>query len=216
MPTADPAGYRRPATTRTRTRSGAGCWRRFRLFGIRPAKTIISTAADVAGDWWFYLSVVRDNGEGAYDRFILSLLVFAVVGAVMGAIMVLSVGYNIYSEAKKREKKKNNASQGGGSDSKAMKFGNVLKKALALELFVEDIPQFVLTSMISVQRRGVLTPQATFNLTTSGMNFVLNLLDMIEIEEITDDDDNNNNNNNNDVDANANSSGGYNAVTGTA
>ena len=44
----------------------------------------------------------------------------------------------------------------------------------------EEIAQFVLTAMVTV-RRGFLDGFAVFNLTTSGFNFVLNLLDMIEI-----------------------------------
>eukprot|EP00545_Synedropsis_sp_CCMP1620_P001821 CAMPEP_0119004748 /NCGR_PEP_ID=MMETSP1176-20130426/1330_1 /TAXON_ID=265551 /ORGANISM="Synedropsis recta cf, Strain CCMP1620" /LENGTH=120 /DNA_ID=CAMNT_0006956493 /DNA_START=260 /DNA_END=622 /DNA_ORIENTATION=+ len=62
------------------------------------------------------------------------------------------------------------------------KWGRAVNRALGLEMLLEDIPQFVLTALISAERRS-LTPYAVFNLSTSSFNFVLNLLDMIEIQE---------------------------------
>lgn len=163
-----------------------GILRRFRLNGTRPAKTLTTTIADIAGDWWFYLSIrnIGDGGDTSYDKYQFPLMAFAIVSAVMGVIMVVSIYWN--KKCQQANCKEN---------SKYVKFGKCLKTVLGLEILVEDIPQFVLTSMISIQQSGEITPEAVFNLTTSGMNFVLNLLDMVEIEN-DDDDDNNNNDNN--------------------
>jgi len=139
----------------------------------------------------------RRNHMQEGDVFALPLLVFAIVGAVMAAIMVLSVVHNCRREGQKRREASEQGKRSIDSKKLGEKFGRVLKTALALEIFVEDIPQFVLTTLVSLRRRGgVFTPQAVFNLTTSSMNFVLNLLDMIEIEN--DDDGNDGNNNNED------------------
>jgi hypothetical protein len=43
---------------------------------------------------------------------------------------------------------------------------------------MEDIPQLVITTLVSYQLRGPLSPQAVFNLTTSSINFVLDILDI--------------------------------------
>ena len=49
-----------------------------------------------------------------------------------------------------------------------------------LEVAMEDIPQVVITVMVSYRVGGPLAPQAVFNLTTSCMNFVLDLLDIAD------------------------------------
>jgi hypothetical protein len=47
-------------------------------------------------------------------------------------------------------------------------------------MFLEDIPQMVLTTMVALQKRGgVWTPVSIFNLTTSAFNFTFNILDML-------------------------------------
>ena len=67
-------------------------------------------------------------------------------------------------------------------------FGGVVKSVLALEILLEDIPQFVLTTLITIEV-GQLTNYAVFNITLSSMNFALNLLDMIELEDDDEDGD---------------------------
>ena len=49
-----------------------------------------------------------------------------------------------------------------------------------LEIALEDIPQLVITVMVSYQIRGPLSSQAVFNLTTSSMNFALDILDIAD------------------------------------
>ena len=61
-------------------------------------------------------------------------------------------------------------------------FGRILKLVLGLQMLVEDIPQFVIGALVRSER-GNLDPYLVFTWTTSGFNFFLNLLDMIEIED---------------------------------
>ena len=49
-----------------------------------------------------------------------------------------------------------------------------------LEVAFEDIPQVVITVLVSYRIRGPLSSQAVFNLTTSGMNFMLDILDIAD------------------------------------
>jgi len=49
-----------------------------------------------------------------------------------------------------------------------------------LEVVLEDIPQLVITSLVSYHLRGPLSSQAVFNLTTSSINFALDILDIAD------------------------------------
>ena len=59
---------------------------------------------------------------------------------------------------------------------------------LSMEIILEDIPQFVLTSLVSYEK-GLLTPSAVFNMTTSAFNFLFNVLDIIAPNDGGDDGD---------------------------
>lgn len=55
-----------------------------------------------------------------------------------------------------------------------------MKTLLGLEIFLEDIPQLVLTVMVlNAKNGGKWSPVAVFNATTSGFNFIFSLLDMM-------------------------------------
>ena len=55
-----------------------------------------------------------------------------------------------------------------------------VKGLLGLEIFLEDIPQLLLTVMIlKAKNGGQWSAVAVFNATTSGFNFVFNILDML-------------------------------------
>ena len=71
-------------------------------------------------------------------------------------------------------------------NSKFAPFGGCVKTVLGLEILLEDIPQFVLGALVT-NDRGAMSPYIVFTLTTSSFNFILNLLDMIEIEDDADD-----------------------------
>ena len=55
-----------------------------------------------------------------------------------------------------------------------------MKTLLGLEIFLEDIPQLVLTVMVlNAKNGGEWSPVAVFNATTSGFNFIFSILDMM-------------------------------------
>ena len=78
--------------------------------------------------------------------------------------------------------------------NKISPFGIYVKRVLGFEMFLEDIPQFILTLLISMEM-GSLSPYAVFSFTASGFNFLFNLLDMIELEHYEQHHDNNSHNN---------------------
>lgn len=51
-------------------------------------------------------------------------------------------------------------------------------------LYLKSIPQLILTALVTSKRTGgVLSPVATFNVTTSGFNLLFNILDIFMPEE---------------------------------
>lgn len=148
------------------TRVTASGWGKFRRYGIRPAKSILSSAADIAGDWTFYLRVANSY-PSEYDNFEIPLLAFNIVSTVMGLLLLISLYQNYKCQC-------NSTSKGG-----VAKCANTL---LGLEILLEDIPQFVMTVLVSAKLGG-FDGYGVFNITTSGFNFALNLLDMIEVPQ---------------------------------
>ena len=156
----------------------------FRLKGIRSAKTLVSSAADIAGDWLFYSSIIRMN-NASLDKYTIPLLLFCIISSIMGLFVVIGIYYNFFYSPIMTKKKHSKRT------TKYAPFGQFVKFVLGSQMFVEDIPQFVLTIMIT-RDIGELSTTAVFNFTTSGLNLIFNFLNMIEIEEhhIDDDDDN--------------------------
>lgn len=154
-----------------------GCWNTFRKYGVRPTKSIIATVADIAGDWVFYFSVL-DNEDEVFDKFELPLLVFACVSSALGVLLLISLLMDFRNARTNTTPRGNSASR----RRRRRSFGMCVKRMLAMEIFVEDIPQFVLAALVTAER-GALTGYAVFNITTSAFNFVLNVLDMIEVED---------------------------------
>jgi len=128
-------------------------YKRFRRKFIPPFKSALSSVADLVGDWAFLLSV---RGETKYDTF---LMAFAAISTVMTILTIFSLLSN-------------------GCCKTNIGCGRYVKLFLGLEMIFEDIPQLVLTSLVRVAMTGPFSAVAIFNLTTSGFNFVFNLLDM--------------------------------------
>mmetsp|Transcript_30662 Transcript_30662/g.50986 ORF Transcript_30662/g.50986 Transcript_30662/m.50986 type:complete len:159 (-) Transcript_30662:1430-1906(-) len=146
----------------------ASCWTSFRRNGIKSAKSLVATAADLASDWVFYLRI-QQNGPEQYELY---LFIFCIISSFMAFLLVLSLISNARQNRVKTRQRRL---------LKVDSFNTIVKSVLALEIVLEDIPQFVLTTLVTVEV-GQLTPYAVFNITLSAMNFILNLLDMIELE----------------------------------
>jgi hypothetical protein len=161
--------------------SKGSCLYRFRLNGIRAAKTILSSVIDVVGDWTYYYSVLR-LGNDALVKYYLYLWIFCAVSTSLGAMLIASLYCNFFHSPIIQQSKR----------TKFGPFGQCVKTTLGLQMFIEDIPQFILTLLIT-RDTGLLSPHAVFNFTTTGVNFLFNILNMIEIEDDGSDDDDNKN-----------------------
>ena len=151
--------------------------RDFRRKWVPAIKTIIASAADVVGDWYFYNTI--KGGDDAFDYLERYLFFFCVVSSVLGVFSIFSIAMNNCVCLVK--------------NTFAHKEGCMKKISwlLAGEMFFEDIPQVILTYLVmTVRNGGEWSPVGVFNLTTSLFNFAFNILDMImPLEEVHHDED---------------------------
>lgn len=129
-------------------------------------KTGAASGADVLADWVYYFRIVQ--GAAVLDKYELPLFVFAIVSSVMGGLTLISLLCKGCCPNKSRAQ----------PTCTLACFARRINQFLALEIILEDIPQFVLTTLIR-NELGQWTASAVFNVTTSGFNFVFNLLDMM-------------------------------------
>jgi len=165
-----------------------GCWERFRRYGIRPAKSIFASAVDVGTDWYFFYRVSKD---ASLDEYHTPLLVVCGVSSFMGILLLISLLYTL-RVAHFKQQERVQALQRRIDPSRRFLTLSILKNRptswigwikliLGLEIILEDIPQFVLSSLVSAEY-GALSTAAIINIGASAFNLVLNLLDMLEIE----------------------------------
>jgi hypothetical protein len=102
------------------------------------------------------------------DEFENPIYFFCIISSVLSGLAVLSIIFNNCSCLK-------------GKNEGIFK-KNCLKRInwiMGLEMFLEDIPQVVLTTLVlHTKAGGVWSPVAVFNVTTSAFNFTFNVLDM--------------------------------------
>ena len=140
--------------------------RAFRRAWVPVIKSLLSSGSDLVGDWYFYYRT--KNGENILDEFERPLWIFCVIASVFGGLAMISTIMNNFPCFAKNESL---------YKKKCLKRINYL---LGLEMFLEDIPQMILTTMVALRKRGgVWTPVSIFNLTTSAFNFTFNILDML-------------------------------------
>ena len=119
------------------------------------ARIAYNSAADITADWFYYDYVVKlENPE--LEKYELYLFIFFIVSAVMCGITLLGV-----------------VIKGCCPESR---IGCSLNKILGLEAFVGDIPQLVLTALITYDL-GMLDMEGAFNFATSGYNLINNALE---------------------------------------
>ena len=133
------------------------CRKDFKTRWIPATKSFVASAADIAGDWVYYDRVVRENTFGV-ERFQTPLFAFAIVSSVFGLLLVIS----FFVKGPKKNK--------------------YLRWIEGLEMMFGDVPQFVLTAMVTAET-STFSPTAVFNITTSSYNFIFNGLSLIEEEE---------------------------------
>jgi len=143
-------------------------FRAFRRLWIPAIKVIITSSADIFGDWLFYNRTRafddEDNVLGDLESY---LYFFCCVSSFLGILSLTTIILEKCSCCI------NNHS--------AVKASFLVKTRwlMGLEMFVEDIPQVVLTVMVMYAKNGgEWSSVAAFNATTSAFNFTFNLLDM--------------------------------------
>lgn len=168
-------------------------FRAFRRSWIPSIKLILASATDIFGDWIFFS---RTKATSGLDEFEKPLLIFCIISSVLGGCTLMSIFLDkVYKYVQLQNKNQDELIKRRRSVCMTW-----VKWLLGLEMFIEDIPQLVLTVMIlKAKNGGEWSPVAVFNATTSGFNFVFNLLDMfmpLDEEDISNDVDNNNKKNN--------------------
>jgi hypothetical protein len=133
----------------------------------RRLRSIISSCADVVGDWLYYFYVrklIMDRPEVLDEWVEPTVFGIVVASSFFSALAIAVIGFDLHVCMGCKQ-------LCGLSAQNWANFG---------ELFFEDIPQAGLTAYIAYEVGGGLTPAAVFNLTTSGINFILDMLDVFE------------------------------------
>lgn len=154
-----------------------------KLTGLRKTwvpliKIAVSSSADIYGDWLFYRSVIKDENRDISDKYALPVQIFFYVAVAMGVLTIGSLLVKGSCSAKNPDYAQKPTAWGA-----IVRF---VRKVLALEILLEDIPQFVLSALVTYDR-GAMTGKTIINITTSAYNFVFNILDMLDVHD--DDDD---------------------------
>jgi len=141
----------------------------FRARWIPLLRSAASSIADVVADWFYYASIVTlAETEPNLEKYILYLWIFFIVSASISGLTLISLMMKGCCP---------------GSKEKPSLFFRVVDKFLALEIVLEDVPELVLSTLISIEL-DELTPAAVFNITTSAYNLLFNMFDIFQpIEE---------------------------------
>lgn len=136
----------------------------FRKKWVPLVRLAAASIADVIADWYYYDAINKSENEDL-EKYELYLFVFFIVAATMGVLTLISI-----------------LVKGFSPKSSQSRIVQGINKTLTLEIVLEDIPQFVLSSLITIEL-GLLTPTAAFNIATSGFNFLINVMEMCEPKE---------------------------------
>jgi hypothetical protein len=153
-------------------------------------KTAVASGADIGGDYIFYSQIKSLNNDNlkVYE---LPLFIFFIVACIFGGLTIITLLCKGCCPQNKNVKKM----RGRNSEEVVPNQGrlslsccvNRINHFLYLEILLEDVPQFILTTLI-MKERGLLTPAAAINIATSAYNFIFNIFDMITPDPIDDDD----------------------------
>jgi hypothetical protein len=138
--------------------------RQFRRIWIPVIRKSLGTIADIGGDWFFY-SRVRTYDVVA-QSVVRASLIFSIVSTVLGGFTAIA----FFMHRSKSCTSMHNVHK--------HRFETFVNYLLASEIFIEDIPQFILSYVIFNSRFG-MTPEAVFNATTTAFNFMLKTLDIL-------------------------------------
>ena len=146
------------------------------LHWTRRVRSVISSIADIVGDWFYFFYIWNLNDDRVdVDIYGNILFVCCVISSIVGFISIMTVGCG-----------RTKFCCGGKTSTSELSIINCGCFILTpskfwhlLEVILEDIPQVLVAAYISYLLKG-FSPRAVFNLTTSGMNFFLDFLDIFE------------------------------------
>jgi len=160
------------------------CFKEIRKTWVPLIKIALSSGADIVGDWVFYDRILKDT-DTAVEKYELPLLIFFIVSCIMGALTICTLLCKGFCPRHQLPSSSNSTPDDRRFKTLAF-IARWTNLVLSMEIILEDIPQFVLTSLVSYDK-GLLTPSAVFNITTSAFNFLFNVLDMITPDDDGDD-----------------------------
>ena len=180
----------------------------FRLTWIPIIKTLLATSVDVATDCEYIIlsslhcfihvdltvSFTSFCQTGAFyyqispgdqfDNYEAAVLTIAIISSILGFLTLLQISSEITNCC---------------TDNKRpgyVGFSNAVTTLLGLEMILEDIPMFVIVTMITnIRNNGEWSPVATLKIFTSAFNFTFNLLDIlspvvdVQLEDVEDGND---------------------------
>jgi hypothetical protein len=159
------------------------CLEDFRRKWVPGFDSVFSSAADVAGDWYYLYTVYwgYTGGELIVPSENLNLLIPLVVITIISTIMFVLVTTTYFAKAAN----KNNEVCCVDSFKRLILKCSPRKEMdtynfLALmEDILEDIPTIVLTTMIEMGRVGGISPAGVLNITTSAFSLVYNIINLL-------------------------------------
>jgi len=129
-------------------------------------KKMLAVIADIWGSWVFYKETKNDD-DVKFEVYVKPLFVLFIISCILAVVTfntVICKGMCQYAGKRKNRYL--------GFFCKWMNY------ILGTESFIHDVPQFIVTAMIS-NERDELTNVAVFNLATSAFNFIITFLDIL-------------------------------------
>lgn len=130
-------------------------------------QTLTASIADVATDWYYYVTLVDYDGDADLSRFLPLLFIFNIVGSVLAGIVAIALFLNLCGKLS----------------------NSWFQRVLALEVLLSDIPQLVLTGLIEAETGGGFSLEGGINLATSAYNMFLDVVSSCRLEELMPDEE---------------------------
>lgn len=141
-------------------------WREFRRQWVPYMATVSVSFTDIVADWCYYDEIVT-AADPRIQRQENWLLAVCIISSLMGFFTIITVLSQGCIAGKTEEIPPSIAC-----------FMRNIDYILGLEVLVEDVPQLIMTVIIT-RKRDEVTPFAVFNGTTSGFNMLFNIIDML-------------------------------------
>lgn len=154
----------------------------FRKTWVPLLKTFSSSAADVYGDYMFYKSIGSMDAE-IVEKYQLPTFIFFIVACVMFGLTTFTLLCKGFAPKRKVKSDDDAKIEMSGFERLMRHLYKRANQILFLEMILEDIPQFVLSTLVTYALNRQVTPSMVLNVTTSAYNFVFNIFDILTPDE---------------------------------